>query len=311
MKEKAQNLFDSLKDIKDIENLIHEGEAENQYIECKCPLSPSSFTRDFKYEIARIISGISNGGGGMILFGISTDNKDGLDILTQIQPIAYIDQFIKKIQQNIPLLVFPQVSTEIKILKKKKNDTKGISILYISGIKGDPVRAEHNKVFYLRVGDLTVEMPYETIRRMFIGGVSPDLDVYFDSHIIKRQENGKWKIPISIGNLTSIPAKSVTVSVTINNYSVCEEIIAKSPLRDVSHINPGRKIFMSELDRPLHRGLNIIVGDFLVLLKKNKKMLDVSISLYADHMRAKNLFFKIYLSKNKHRIIKTKEDFLY
>ena len=86
----AEELFEQLS-ITEIEHLISSGKSEDQYIEAKAPQS-SVLSKTQQIELGKQLSGFSNAGGGIILFGVSTTKKahGNIDILTQIEPIGNI-----------------------------------------------------------------------------------------------------------------------------------------------------------------------------------------------------------------------------
>src|SRR5437588_801430 len=90
----ARGFFDSLEDVGSIEQLISDGEAEGQFLECKSPGSPR-IGQDMRGQASRAMSAFANSGGGVLLWGVSTDNHahSGLDVLSQVEPIGQIRQF--------------------------------------------------------------------------------------------------------------------------------------------------------------------------------------------------------------------------
>ncbi|MCH7679724.1 hypothetical protein IID10_10235, partial [candidate division KSB1 bacterium] len=116
-------------------------------------------------------------------------------------------------------------------------------IMTLSGAKGI------NETFV----DEFKEMPYETIKRMFSGTAGPDLEPLFNDRLVELQTDGSWKIPFILANTSSAAAKDTEVSVTINNPTFCEKISTETFI-DQSKINPGKRIFMVNLNRPVHRG---------------------------------------------------------
>lgn len=304
--------FDSIKKYLDLNVLVHDGTAEDQFLECKLINSPSSFGQNLEAELRQEISGFSNTNGGVIAFGLDTDNKRGIDIITQICPIGDVKEFESKFKVKAPLLARQTIKFETKIIYKRKTDTKGILLTYIYPTDGDPVQASDGK-FYMRVGDQTPEMPYEIIKRMFSGTDSPDLYPMFDNRLVELQPDGNWKIPIILENKSSAAARDVKVSVVISNFSDCETVTG-GKFYDNSNINPGQKIFASDVNQPIHRGLNIVVGELLIKMKKQKlvkRKLELKITIYATNMRARKRFVTIQLAKKGFSVKSTKDDFLY
>ena len=308
-------LFNSLNTIQTVQRLIDDGEAENQYIECKSPTAPQ-LSRDLKFQLSQAVSGFANSGGGVIIWGVSTTKHQhsGLDILTQIELIGSIKNFAQEIDSTIPRLIKP-LTIELhqsRILREKPSDTKGIIITYISPTDGDPIQANDEK-FYLRIRDEFKEMPYETIKRMFSGTVSPDLYPVFDNRLVKLEQDDSWRFPIILENRSSAAAKDTEVSIDIKNFSSCESVNSRE-FRDSSNINPGIKIFIAEVNKPIHRGMNIIAGNLVVKMKKIKRVkrvLNLLITIYATNMRAKQREVTVELAKKGFSVKSSKDNYLY
>ncbi len=199
-----------------------------------------------------------------------------------------------------------------RILREKPSDTRGIIITYISSTNGDPIQANDGK-FYLRIRDEFKEMPYETIKRMFSGTASPNLYPIFDNRLVKLEQDGSWKIPIILENRSSVAARDTEVSITIKNFSACENVNS-TEFRDSSNINPGRKIFMADAGKPIHRGMNIIVGHLIVKMKKLKRarrILNLLITIYATSMRARQREVTVELAKKGFSVKSAKDNYLY
>lgn len=309
-----KKIFDSLDSFKAIERLIDEGESENDYLECKAPTTPV-LDKGLKAKLSQAISGFSNNAGGIIIWGVSTTphNREGLDVLTQIQEIGSIKQFKKQIDLSIPNLSKPSLDSCLsKVITRESTDTRGLAITYIPKVDGDPIQANDGK-FWLRVRAEFVEMPYETLKRMFCGTAGPDLEPLIDNQLVKLNTDGSWNIPIVIQNRSSAAARDTEVSVVIQNPDVCEKI-STTGFKDQSDVNPGEKIFMIELNKPLHRGLNSVVGNLVVKMKKaklSKRRLDLEINIYSSNMRAKTTSITIQLAKKGFSITKVKSNDIY
>jgi len=196
---------------------------------------------------------------------------------------------------------------------EKKEDKRGIVIAYIPENIGDPVQSVKDNLFYLRTGDEFSVAPHEIIKKLFAANESPDLFPVFMGDLVKSEEDGTWKIPIVVGNSSSAVADNVTVSVTINNASACSEI-KSGGFKDTSEFNPGRRIFIVNLERVVHRGLNILAGDLRVKMKvgkRAKRRLDLSMTLYANNMRAHQYEFSVKLAKSGFDVALINQKYLY
>jgi predicted HTH transcriptional regulator len=150
----ALALYESLTAYERVEELIEVGEAEGQLLECKAPQSPN-LDKGLKAQLSWAVSGFANAGGGVILWGMSTDNHlhSGLDLLTQIQPIGNARTFALKVDRMISTLTLPSVTCPpSRVLYAEQGNTKGVMVTYVPTSSGDPVQALEDRRFYLRVG---------------------------------------------------------------------------------------------------------------------------------------------------------------
>jgi len=308
-KDSILELFQSFKSLDEIQKFIEEGEVENEYLECKQSDS-AHLGSGLKKQLARTMSAFANNKGGIILIGVQTDKAGEVDRLTQIVPIGSVKKLAKEIKTILPLVCEPPVRFVVKTIKEKESDKKGIVGIYIYPTSSDPVRATTEKKFYLRIGGNDQPMPYETIKRMFLGAESPDVWKRLDPRLVKIKE-GKWEIPIELKNFSTAIAKNTTVTIRINNPSSCEKIEFQG-FKDQSDINPGSKIYMTRVLRePIYKGLNSLIGTMFVTMKKRKIKLDILVTIYSENMRARYQKIKIYLYKRKFRIKELERDYLY
>jgi len=315
MAEAAQQIFANLNRHSRIQQLIDDGEAEGVYLECKAPQAPR-LSRGLKAQLAEAISGFSNTAGGVIIWGVSTTKhaQSGLDILTQIEPIANCNRFAQQIDRAIPTLTTPPIHTRpSRVLHKRKTETRGVVVTYIPQTTGDPIQSAVDRRWYLRSGDEFIEMPYQTLQRMFAATSSPDLHPVFHHELVSLGEDEAWKLPIAIENHSGAAAEHVHVSVEIINPSACEKIQAEK-FRDVSYLNPGKCIYMVDYQGVIHRGLNELAGTLKVSMRKGKRprrILRLIITIYASRMRARQWNVRVQLAKKGFSVRAAELEFLY
>lgn len=315
MENVAEKLYNSLATIQDIQKLIDEGETEGQYLECKSPQSPS-LDRGLKQQLAEEVSAFTNTGGGVILWGVSTTHhqQSKMDVLSAIEEIGSVRNLKKQIDLATATTTEPQIiSCQSKVILRVSGNTKGIIVTYIPPTPGDPIRTTTNREFFIRIGAERNKMPYETIKRMFAGTSGPDLFALFNNKIVVKQDDGSWRVPIVIQNNSSAAAKDAEVSVTVINDSACDQILSDGFI-DQSNINPGKKIYMSDVHAPVFRGKGVVVGTLIVKMKKHKltrRKLELGIDVFATNMRAKTFTMVIQLAKKGFSVKRAKTDYLY
>jgi hypothetical protein len=316
MTDVGSKFYESIGKYSDLEELIQNGEAEGLYLECKSPLSPD-LNREMKTQLATALSGFGNTEGGIIIYGMSTTPKkhgrDSLDVLTQIEPIGACRRFAQQIQKSIPLLTTPPITNfQIKEIYEKTTDKKGIIVVYSPKHIGDPIQSNSDYKFYFRNGDEFKILPYELLNRLFAETERPNLVPSFLSDL-GSTNNNLWKIPIGIKNESSAVGEHVVVQLETVNASSFEEIIAES-FRDMSRMNPGKKLFFVELNGVAHRGIRNIMGTLHVKIKRSKRprrTLHVIIRIFANKMRARVWYFDIQLTTTGFKTKLLKDTYLY
>lgn len=315
MSDAGYEVYNSINSWEDLENLIENAETEGLHLECKSPQG-TQVNKDMKNQIARAVSGFSNTAGGIVIWGLSTTRHDHskLDVITQIEPIGKCESFEKQVKAALSTVTSPSVlNCQTKVIKEKKTDERGVVLAYIPLTTSDPVMSNYDSVFYFRTSDGFIRAPYEIIKRLFSATNMPDLFPIFYEKLVKQNDDGSWTIPIFIENKSIALAEHVDVSVTVINPEVCEKITSTS-FRDVSSVNPGKTIFMDDLDRGVHKGMPMGMGSFDFTMKVNKsakRRLDLVFEVYANNMRARYVNYTFSLSKSKFSVKETDQGFLY
>ena len=298
-----------------IEEYISNGETEGLYLECKSPSIPK-LDQETKKHLASVLSGFSNTEGGIIIWGVSTTkHKHGdLDVLTQIEPIGDCNNFARQIETSIPTLTIPAITnSKTKIIKKFKEDTRGIIVTYVPKTRGDPVQSNKDDLFYFRNGNSFTKLPYEMIKRLFASTESPDLHVLFNQRLVTIKDGGIWEIPIILRNDSSAVAEKTKIILQINNESYCQEISSKE-FRDISDVNPDQKIFIADINGEIYRKLNHVVGTLVIKMKKErrfKRVIKINIKIYSNKMIAREEDISIYVTKHGISVKRGEEKYLY
>lgn len=103
------SFYDAINEVQDIRQLIIDGVTEGQHLEAKNTGAVSNLNKPYMDELARVVSGFANAGGGVLMFGVKSTPKHGHDQLTDMEPIGAIKTFKKKLEMMLPLALEPMV----------------------------------------------------------------------------------------------------------------------------------------------------------------------------------------------------------
>lgn len=315
MQTASKQLFESITSYRRLAQLVEDGETEGQHLECKSPSQPR-LGRDLKVTLAKAVSGFGNTDGGVIIWGVSTTKHahSGLDVLSQVEPVAAAKTFERQVNQTIPSLTTPLAGgIQSKVLYRRKSDTRGVVLTHIPKHLGDPLQSTIDSLFYFRSGDAFHVAPYEMVKRLFTATSSPDLRPVFVDDLVSVAEDGAWKIPIILQNQAAAIGEHVVVLINILNPDACEEVRSDN-FADVSDVNPGRKMLVVNFPRVIHRGMNEILGHLNVKMKVQKRArrrLDLVITTYANRMRARQTEYVVTLARKAFSVKTVSDDYLY
>src|SRR5581483_1724101 len=235
-------------------------------------------------------------------------------ILSQIESIGQVKRLQLQVDKLLPRLVNPSLPfPSSRLIRQSSGDSKGLMVTYIPPSEADPIQSEDGK-FYIRTGDEFREMPYSVLQRMFTGASAPDLQVVVYETLAKIDENGVWDIPIGVDNVSTTAAKGFRVVLEIVNPDVCESLEAISLFQDRAAINPGKRIWIANVDDWAFRGMPSVVGRVKIKMKKQGRplrILNLQLRIFTDRMRARQRTLKLELTKTTLRIKDERDDLLF
>jgi hypothetical protein len=153
-------------------------EPESLHLEFKQKVDPTRTPLDplDKEKIAVALSAFANGEGGVLVYGISTDDKGikGVpDRVQDIAPIADVARFEARVETHVNQLVTPGIDRfRLLALDHPSGDGSGVLALYVPESDGGPHRATGastavNDRYYMRAGTRSEPMPHGLLAERF------------------------------------------------------------------------------------------------------------------------------------------------
>jgi hypothetical protein len=167
-------LFETLNSLADIESLIEGCVRESETLEYKG--AAAQFDEKDKGEIAKDVSAMANSGGGLIVYGITTDRSD------KTKPAALAPIYLKNIE-TFDRVVNSQIKPPIKNLRKKviPRDQPRVMLIDVPESEDPPHQSLHDKKYYRRSGVESLPMEHDLVALLFGRKTGPLLDVEFQS----------------------------------------------------------------------------------------------------------------------------------
>lgn len=218
----TKDYFESI-DLNEINRFIHEGQEENLYIEFKTVVHPNfnDKNKDIdKKNFSKSISGFSNSGGGIIVWGIKAiANDKKQDIATATSPIKELTRFLNTLNRLEGQAVTPIV-TGIKHKKIETSEDNGFIVTYIPQSDFAPHMANYSeKHYYKRSGDSFYICEHYDIKDMFQRKHAAILDLHIKDKTISRRftDTLRYEMIMSLINNGRYFARAPLLMVEINS----------------------------------------------------------------------------------------------
>jgi hypothetical protein len=167
-----REFFETLHSIDQIQALIDASERESDVLEYKS--ATALFDNRAKDEIAKDISGLANAGGGLVIYGVSTDPND------KSMPVAIDGLHLTNIE-TFDRVVNSKIRPPIKDIKKKllPVDQPRVMAVYVPGSENPPHQSLGDHKYYRRAGIESRPMEHDLIAMYFGRRQGPILNLRF------------------------------------------------------------------------------------------------------------------------------------
>lgn len=248
-----------------------------------------------KIEVTKDISAFANSDGGQVIYGIREfDEKAQKHLPEKIDPIdrtviskEWLEQIINNIQPKIHGLTIHPIS-----LSSSPNH-----VAYVVNVpKSNTAHQSSDKKYYKRHNFMAIAMEDYEIKDIINRLSSPDLTLILDSSQTTYASN-VLKFPIILSNESKRLAKDVKFTIIFNNYQNYN-FEKTSGFLDLSHINPGKKLYSTKGVIEIYNGLNTHLGYFQIRLHENIAKVNISTAIYCDNMFPSKQNFEIIIDND-------------
>lgn len=167
-----RDFFEDLRTIDKIQSLIDGCERESEVLEYK--RASVSFDERAKKEIAKDVSAMANSSGGVIVFGVGTDEDD------KTKPTSIEGLSIKNIE-TFDRVINSRIQPPIRGLRKKvlPEGAPQAMVVYIPASEERPHQNVSDKKYYRRSGVESIPMEHDLVALQFGRRLGPFLSLKF------------------------------------------------------------------------------------------------------------------------------------
>ena len=140
----------------DLQGLVYAATPEGLHLEYKEKQDPSTavLARDDARAIAEAVSSFANSDGGVLVYGVRSERRDGADVAGQLVAIADADKFAGEVRRVVELNISPQIDgVTIEAVTSEDGAGAGFAVIRVSASDRRPHMSTAPKVHrYYRRG---------------------------------------------------------------------------------------------------------------------------------------------------------------
>ena len=249
-----------------------------------------------KKEISKDISAFANSDGGFVIYGIKEfDDNARRHLPERLDPVdrtviskEWLEQVINS---NIQPKIYGLTIHPIGLASSPNH------VAYIVNIpKSNTAHQASDKKYYKRYNFESVAMEDYEIKDIINRLSSPALQL-----VLRPQQTtfalSVVQFPIILRNNSIRIAKDVKLNITFNdsqNYNFQEA----DGFQDMSHLNPGRKIYSANQEMKIYNGTDTYIGRFSLRLNENIQRVNITTTIFGDNMFPISNIFEILIEND-------------
>jgi hypothetical protein len=211
--------FDAI-DLTTLRQQIETGQEEHLTLDFKRAVSSDLGSKDDQRHFAEALAGFANADGGLIIWGIGTSRKGGVDIATSEQPIGDVTRFVGRLNELTGNLANPRVEG-VRHKKIVSTGTSGFAVSLIPPSDSGPHMAKAGVNRYLRRhGDSFLPMEHYEVADMF--GRRPRAKITVERHILRaglRTSDRVIEVLLKLRNVGRSPALAPFLTIDTDEYT--------------------------------------------------------------------------------------------
>lgn len=280
----AQQIFESVRTVVDLRQLVSDRAQENIYLEFKTKKDRRTPDLDESdaFQFSRAISGFANSDGGVLLWGIDTDSEERA---RDLKPIAQIAKFEARLKKSILNAVHPMVDDIlIQSISDDSDPTTGFIKCLIPRSEKTPHRALlANREYYRRSTEGFYRLEHFDLEDAF--GRRPRPVLRMQVQLTPRPDNDPHE-EVHFAFLNEGRGVARHLGFTCEFGVGIKVAHAHRPINDNTQVNLGRPIVSYQNDVSVIHAVPIwsAIGDVVIVRPDKGSPLPVLLRWYCEGM---------------------------
>jgi Putative DNA-binding domain len=200
-----------------IAQVVADHEEETLHLEFKTlSHSGGELKRDDRKMIAQAVAGLANAEGGLLIIGIETNRKEGVDVAVAKRPVSQLNRTTNLIRSLISEMLSPQ-HPEIVVfsVNEIETDDEGFIVIDVPTSSDRPHYSNVHHQYFRRGSDRTRVMEHGEIRELMFSARHGSLEVRTSARWTMSTGNRfGFSVILSVANVGRLPIRAPYLKVS-------------------------------------------------------------------------------------------------